>query len=235
MASFTAFVDGTIPTAAQWNTALSNIFDAFNAHTHDGAQGEPSSITLASTHITLDNGATDGGAVNFNGSSASNMKSTADGASLNSTGFTAVNIPQIKALYSSNSAQTIGGSPTIFNFEDLEVDSHTAVTVGAAWKFTAPVAGVYLVQFCFTSDTYNTLADHSFEAWVYKGGSVYKRLLFWKADAANSSEDRAFTGCALVNMAATNYIDIRLQTDSSSVQNTTVSADNWVTIVKVSD
>lgn len=44
--------------------------------------------------------------------------------------------------YSSNSGQAIT-SGEIINFEDLISDNLGCVTVGAAWKFTAPISGIY--------------------------------------------------------------------------------------------
>lgn len=45
------------------------------------------------TSVTLDNGATDGGRVNFNGGSSSYVGSSADGATLQIAGFTAASVP----------------------------------------------------------------------------------------------------------------------------------------------
>lgn len=48
----------------------------------------------------------------------------------------------VTARYTTNTANNVV-TGTIIDFEDKEYDSHNAVTVGASWKFTAPVSGTY--------------------------------------------------------------------------------------------
>jgi hypothetical protein len=54
---------------------------------------------------------------------------------------------KIVASYTTNAGQSIpDNADTIVNFEDVDDDSHGAVTVGASWKFTAPSAGRYRIS-----------------------------------------------------------------------------------------
>jgi len=50
------------------------------------------------------------------------------------------------ARYTTNVAQSCGsGSYTRIDFEDEDIDTHDAVTVGAGWKFEPPFDGYYLI------------------------------------------------------------------------------------------
>ncbi|MCC7443187.1 MAG: hypothetical protein IT285_16260, partial [Bdellovibrionales bacterium] len=54
---------------------------------------------------------------------------------------------KVRARYTSTSGQSIPNSTvTVINFDTKEYDSHNKVATGAAWKFTADVAGVYSVK-----------------------------------------------------------------------------------------
>lgn len=48
----------------------------------------------------------------------------------------------VTARYSTDAAANVV-TGTIVNFEDKDYDSHGAVTIGASWKFTAPISGIY--------------------------------------------------------------------------------------------
>lgn len=68
-----------------------------------------------------------------------------------------------------NSNMSVGGA--IWNFSAIVEDTHTAVTTGSAWKFTAPIDGLYLVQLVtsLVSGTGNTAS-------LYKNGANYQPL-----------------------------------------------------------
>jgi len=68
------------------------------------------------------------------------------------------------ASYSTNAGQSISNNASpqeIIDFEDKTTDTHSAVTVGASWKFTAPVRLVYTVRthILFASTTAWALAE----------------------------------------------------------------------------
>ena len=72
----------------------------------------------------------------------------------------------VAASYYLNANQAVTANVTPINFNTKIFDTHGAVTTGASWRFTAPVAGKYdfvTIQYAGAS---------SFELMLYKNGSV---------------------------------------------------------------
>lgn len=110
----------------------------------------------------------------------------------------------IAASYVSDAGQSIpSGAETIIDFEDKVFDTHGAVTIGASWKFTAPISGKYRVSACnyFTGVSSATL---SFMA-VYKNGSQHRD---GELNAKIGGELASSISC-LVDLNAGDYIDVR--------------------------
>jgi hypothetical protein len=102
------------------------------------------------------------------------------------------------------SATFAASTTTPVNFDSKEFDSHNAVTTSAtAWKFTAPVSGLYSVTLIANIGT-GSFGWHS----IYKNGVVYKGI------ATGSSTTNAF-GNGLVRLNAGDYVDIRPQLATS--------------------
>jgi microcystin-dependent protein len=98
------------------------------------------------------------------------------------------------------SANGTCNSTTPINFDSKVYDSHGAVTTGAAWKFTAPISGKYLVT---------TFINAS----VVPPGNVYLRI--YTNGGAPESFDYILTtqgtasGSEIMSLNAGDYIDIR--------------------------
>jgi hypothetical protein len=102
------------------------------------------------------------------------------------------------------SATFAASTTTPVNFDSKEFDSHNAVTTSAtAWKFTAPVSGLYSVTLIANIGT-GSFSWHS----IYKNGVLYKGI------ATGSSTTNAF-GTGLVRLNAGEYVDIRPQLATS--------------------
>ena len=98
------------------------------------------------------------------------------------------------------SANFSASTTTPINFDSKEYDTHGAVTTSAsAWKFTAPVSGLYLIT-GFIQQTTSGAASCA----VYKNGSKYKPFQF--SGAAASFGNSAVTQ---LRLNAGEYIDIR--------------------------
>ncbi len=86
--------------------------------------------------------------------------------------------PVVFAMYGQQSGQSMThGVAAVVNFETKIYDSHNAVTTGAAWKFTAPLPGLYRVTGMIGTTNYNwgnALASIWFN--VTKNGGDYRRL-----------------------------------------------------------
>lgn len=121
--------------------------------------------------------------------------------------------PIIKASYYLGSNGSYGNSQAI-NFDIKEYDSHNAVTIGSAWKFTTPAngAGVYSVL------VYGT-ATASVVWKIYKNGSQYKTL------CQNVVSSSACMGSTNILLNDGDYIDIRPDTASVTVTGGTLSSN----------
>ena len=98
------------------------------------------------------------------------------------------------------SSNFAASTSTPINFDSKEYDTHGAVTTSAsAWKFTAPVSGLYLIT-GFIQQTTSGAASCA----VYKNGSKYKPFQF--SGAAASFGNSAVTQ---LRLNAGEYIDIR--------------------------
>jgi hypothetical protein len=117
--------------------------------------------------------------------------------------------------YASAAVSPTTGNP--INFDTSSFDTHSAVTVGASWKFTAPVNGIYSVS---TSD--QTSAGTP-DIILYKNGVGAIRLFLI------SAVNIATSGSALIKLNAGDYIDLRPDVNAtlygltSGIQLTSVS------------
>jgi hypothetical protein len=142
----------------------------------------------------------------------------------------------IVARYSTDAAQSIPNTtPTIVNFEDLSVDTWSAVTVGAAWKFTAPVGGYYRVSArVFFAASVNWADTENCSLSVYKNGVLWSTLGY--LENFPSGVNAGVWGSDIVDLAENDTIDIRVnQASGASLALTTNGAHNYVAIDRIGD
>lgn len=139
------------------------------------------------------------------------------------------------ASYSTDAGQSIdNASATIINFEDKTADTHSAVTVGASWKFTAPVRRVYTLHFkaLFASTTAWALGEIG-SALIYKNGSVFRSL--YRRDTMNSSAGallKEMIGGISLLLEGGDYIDLRAyQNTGGALALQADGSHNWITII----
>jgi hypothetical protein len=104
----------------------------------------------------------------------------------------------VAARYVAASNQTTSSTAPM-NYLTLDYDTHSAVTTGSAWKFTAPVPGFYNVSVHGYWNTGTTT-----RSWVYKNGVIANQL----GDASNSWNQMSM-GSTVIQLKAGDYIDIR--------------------------
>ncbi len=140
------------------------------------------------------------------------------------------------ARYKTAAAQEIANSTvTIVNFETEQYDTHDAVTVGAAWHFTAPVTGYYLVTsyIRFTASTGWTDTE-TVEYLLYRNGSQYSALDRKDSFGSGSSIYAFANGSDIVYLAAGDTIDLRvLQTSGAALALHNNDRHNYVSICLV--
>jgi hypothetical protein len=101
----------------------------------------------------------------------------------------------------SNSATT--SAPV--RFDTVLEDSHAGITTGASWKYTAPVAGKYLVSVQLNQQA--VIANY----YIYKNGSQYggSNAASFIAEQGQTSSTTTQTGTRIISLSAGDYIDIR--------------------------
>ncbi len=142
------------------------------------------------------------------------------------------------ARYSTAAAQSIpNNSSTIINFETSSFDTHAAVTVGASWKYTAPVAGYYSVnaKILFTVTATWAKAE-AINFYLFKNGSEVSRIDY-NSDHDTSATTNAISaqGSDIVQLAAGDFIDVRIVQNSGAALSLLSSAsDNYITVERIS-
>ena len=84
------------------------------------------------------------------------------------------------------------------NFDTKEYDSHNATTTGSAWKYVAPVSGLYSLQGVIASTT-GTGTTYT----IYKNSAAYKGL------QTTLSSYNTLSIAASLRLNAGDFIDIR--------------------------
>jgi hypothetical protein len=144
---------------------------------------------------------------------------------------------QAHARYKVSAATNcVNATPTIINFDTLVYDTDSAVTIGAAWKFTVPAShdGYYMVAAAVTlvSDT-GWAAGEYMQMDLYKNASVLALMARNTAQAAGTYI-MGVNGAILVNLVATDYIDVRITQNSGANINTDTSGTlSHVSIAKL--
>lgn len=124
----------------------------------------------------------------------------------------------VSATADAPNGQAVSASTeTILNFDNVVDDSHSAITTGAGWKFTAPVSGFYevsaRVNYGNTSGV-NTI----FRLVLFKNGSSFKTMSrYVKPTGTFAPEVPAPT--LVVKLRAGDYIHISANNDEAATTN----------------
>jgi hypothetical protein len=120
------------------------------------------------------------------------------------------------------SANFAASTTTPINFDTVDFDKSGSITTSAtAWKFTAPISGIYSVSCYFASANIVALL-------IYKNGSLDSGLV------ANNSTTGRGGGALSISLNAGDFIDIR--PDSSATIDGTTASNNrsYVSIHRIS-
>lgn len=143
----------------------------------------------------------------------------------------------IAARYNTAVAQSIPGTgaATIVDFGTKDFDTHSGVTTGASWKYTAQAPGIYEVSSMVTLAGSTGWADtEGFEVTLYKNGVANHRLGYRDSFGSASSVLANAGGCGMISLVAGDYIDVRVANTSGGAINTFNSASyNWVTVKRL--
>lgn len=127
-----------------------------------------------------------------------------------------------------NSSITAGATEVV-DADTKAFDSHGSVTVGASWKFTAPIAGKYRVS---STITLGSVADTKVvQLEVYKNGSANTSLL---RVAASTSTNMGVGGSTIISLLAGDYVDLRITNgDASDRSLTTSTGSGWICVERI--
>lgn len=143
----------------------------------------------------------------------------------------------IAARATHTTGQTIpNNTATVINFETKTFDSLTLITTGAAWKFTAPIAGYYNINaaIMYTSTT-AWAAGEAGDLVLYVNGSAYATLDYhnnWVS--AGTLIFMQLSGSDVVYLTAGQYLDLRTtQQSGAALALIAVGQFNYISISKV--
>jgi hypothetical protein len=143
----------------------------------------------------------------------------------------------VHARYTSSSSTSIANaSNTIVDFATKIIDTHNAVTTGAAWKFTAPSQGVYLLCSKVISAVSGGWAAG--EQWVgiaLKNGANASGIGDAVAQATHGT-NMSFNGCKQFKLVQGDYLQVAVYQSSGASLNTLSGshADVWIDITRIS-
>lgn len=140
----------------------------------------------------------------------------------------------VVARYTRATAQNIGNSSTtVVNYSTLDIDTHSRVTTGAAWKFTAAVAGYYHVNAAaiFAASTTWAEVERAF-LYLRKNGSIVSALDRQdNYDGAAASVQLSLQGSDIVFLAVGDYCDVAINQNSGGTLGLNAdSQQNYVAI-----
>lgn len=136
----------------------------------------------------------------------------------------------VMARYSTASAQALTTSPAIINFATVSYDTHGAVTTGASWKFTAPIAGKYRVTSRFLTAAGTTAMRISYD--LNKNG-IAQTTPVTGTQQTTSSNRIDGSGSDTIQLNAGDYIDIRGSCSTGSNSLAGDAPTNFVVIERI--
>jgi predicted acetyltransferase len=123
------------------------------------------------------------------------------------------------ARYKTSAQQTIADATyTIIDYADDDYDTDSAVTTGAAWKFTVPAdhTGYYLVSAsAYLNSSAGWEVGETALLALYKNNGLVHRLDQVVMQAAGTYAVY-LTGASVVQANATDYLDVRIYQDSDA-------------------
>lgn len=124
----------------------------------------------------------------------------------------------IACRYKTAAAQSIANATlTIVDFGTADFDTHSRVTTGASWKFTANVAAKYAISATVTyaSSTGWVDTEAGYIA-LYKNGSLISYLHRKDSYGSASGVFMMLSGTDTIALAANDYIDVRAHQNSGA-------------------
>lgn len=145
-------------------------------------------------------------------------------------------IVPVVARYTTNAGQSIpNNTVTVVNYEDQDFDPRSAVTVGAGWVFTCPVAGYYLVTAKVQFAASTAWANGELLALdVYVAAAQVARVFANEMLGSTASAEASAQGNTIVHLDKGDTLDIRVLQVSGGARTLTADGnENHVSIGRV--
>lgn len=143
----------------------------------------------------------------------------------------------VVAVYTTTAGQSIPHDTlTVVNFGSEVVDTHKAVSTGAAWRFVAPLAGNYHVWAALLFAATAAWAEHERAIlYLHKNGLLYSVLDFAVGlDSSAAATTKHVGGGDVVPLAAGDAIQIRVnQNSGDTLALTTVAGYSHISIFRI--
>lgn len=146
--------------------------------------------------------------------------------------------PAVKAArYTSNAGQPFESASTdIINFEDIDFDPDTLVSIGGSWSYTAPESGIYKVSVKIKiTEAAGWNADEQAELFIYKNGSFYSDLdrFVQIVEPVTNDPGPSLQGSDLVDLEEGETLDVRMKQNTAATKTLDTSAGtNFISIVR---
>jgi hypothetical protein len=140
----------------------------------------------------------------------------------------------VAAHYQTDAGTLTNITNITINFDDKVIDTHGAVTTGVGtWKFTAPVAGVYLVSSSIQTTNGGGWATGEYlQVYLQKNGGAPQRRVLYQV-AAHSYRVNCDIN-QIIRLNAGDYIEvIGYQNSGGDLALNANVLDNWVSIVRI--
>jgi hypothetical protein len=125
---------------------------------------------------------------------------------------------------------------TIVQYDTITFDPLSLITTGAAWKFTAPIAGYYFVRAAAAiQSTLTWAAGEAGDIRLYKNGAMYSALDRNDEMASGAvAQIKTLYGGDVVELAAGGTIDVRMvQSSGGALTLHPFAVQNYISIQRI--
>ena len=139
--------------------------------------------------------------------------------------------PTVYAYYCSATTSSVANS-VILQWNTKVEDTHNAVTTGAAWKFTAPVAGLYDVVCQLETADAALVPGDVVQFNIFQNTTA--ATTFGSCECADGTAPLIAAGSAKIRLAAGDYIQVKASTAKTGLTMYNNDARwNWVQITRI--
>lgn len=142
---------------------------------------------------------------------------------------------KVYAQYETAAGQSIPDATiTIIDFGTKVDDTHSAVTTGGSWAFTAPYSDFYHIASTMQYNAATFAASGTVNQLLFKNGSILRNLFQGDVETAVSNNNVGRHGAITVYLSTGDTINIRTNQTSGGAKTLEANANaNWVMIESV--